>query len=69
MAKERKVDLNELQLYVIPPEDMNNDPLIIMADERKVDLLQHPLCAAFTMSKWRKYGQNVYFFQLSLTFV
>ena len=61
MAKERKVDLNELENYEI---GINNHPLMIMAKERRVDLLQHPLCLAITLKKWNLYGRKFYFFQL-----
>ena len=61
VAKERKVELSELQGYEV---SINNHPLMIMAKERRVDLLQHPLCLAITLKKWNQYGQWSYFFQL-----
>ena len=61
MAKDKDVDLRDLKNY---EADINNHALIIMADERKVDLLQHPLCMEITLRKWRMYGRNFYFFQL-----
>ena len=44
---------------------INNHPLMIMANERKVDLLQHPLSLAITLRKWNMYGRRFYFFQIS----
>ena len=44
--------------------DIKDHPLMIMADERKVDLLQHPLCLAITLRKWSMYGRRFYIFQL-----
>ena len=44
--------------------DINNQPLIIMAEERKVDLLQHDLCMEILLRKWNQYGRRFYFFQL-----
>ena len=44
--------------------DINNHPLMIMAKERRVDLLQHPLCLAITLKKWTLYGRRFYFFNL-----
>ena len=44
--------------------DINNQPLIIMAEERKVDLLQHDLCMEILLRKWNQYGRSFYFFQL-----
>ena len=44
--------------------EINNHPLMIMANERKVDLLQHPLSLAITLRKWNMYGRKFYFFQI-----
>ena len=44
--------------------NINNHPLMIMAKERRVDLLQHPLCLAITLKKWTLYGRSFYFFNL-----
>ena len=44
--------------------DINNHPLMIMAKERRVDLLQHPLCLAITLKKWNMYGRKIYFCNL-----
>ena len=44
--------------------NINNHPLMIMAKERRVDLLQHPLCLAITLKKWTLYGRSFYFFHL-----
>ena len=41
--------------------DMNNQPPIIMAEERKVDLLQHDLCMEILLRKWNQYGRRFYF--------
>ena len=35
--------------------DINNHPMVIMADERKEDLLQHPPCIAIILKKWSVY--------------
>ena len=43
--------------------DINNHPMVIMADERKEDLLQHPLCIAIILKKWSMY-RFFYYFQL-----
>ena len=45
--------------------DISNHPMMIMVDERKLDLLQHPLCLAIIMRKWRLYGRMFYYFQLA----
>ena len=44
--------------------DIKDHPLMIMADERKVSLLQHPLCLAILLRKWSMYGRRFYVFQL-----
>ena len=44
--------------------EIRNHPLMIMANERKVDLLQHPLCLAITLRKWNLYGRRFYIFQV-----
>ena len=44
--------------------EINNHPLMIMANERKVDLLQHPLSLAITLRKWNMHGRKFYFFQI-----
>ena len=36
-----------------------------MADERKLDLLQHPFCLAIILRKWGLYGRRFYYFQLA----
>ena len=33
-------------------KNIDNHPLMIMANEQKIDLLQHPLCLAFICGKW-----------------
>ena len=40
--------------------DINNHPLIIMANEKKADLLQHPVCLVITERKWDLYGWKAY---------
>ena len=37
-----------------------NHPLIIMAKEKKADLLQHPVCLVITERKWDMYGLKAY---------
>ena len=49
--------------------EINNHPLMIMANERKVDLLQHPLSLAITLRKWNMYGRKFYFFQIGFYFI
>ena len=44
---------------------ISNHPMMIMADKRKLDLLQHPLCLAIILRKWRLYGRWPYYFQLA----
>ena len=44
---------------------ISNHPMLIMADERKLDLLQPPLCLAIILRKWRLYGRRFYYFQLA----
>ena len=44
--------------------DINNHPMVIMADEKKLDLLQHPLCIAIILKKWSLY-RWYYYFQLA----
>ena len=51
--------LTEIHVFSI-----NNHPIVIMADERKEDLLQHPLCIAIILKKWSVY-QWYYYFQLA----
>ena len=41
--------------YVV---DIYNHPMMIMAEERKVDLLQHPVCLAIILKKWAMYGRR-----------
>ena len=40
--------------------DIDNHPLIIMANEKKVNLLQHPVCSAITERKWSTFGRRSY---------
>ena len=40
--------------------DINNHPLIIMANGKKADLLQHPVCLVITERKWDMYGLKAY---------
>ena len=40
--------------------DINNHPMVIMADEKKLDLLQHPLCIAIILKKWSTYRWYYY---------
>ena len=47
--------------YVV---ETNNHPMMVMAEERKVDLLQHPLCLAIILRKWVMYGRKFCWFQL-----
>ena len=53
--------------------DINNHPMVIMADEKKLDLLQHPLCIAIILKKWSMYRWYYYFtlvfYALFLTFL
>ena len=42
--------------YVV---DIYNHPMMIMAEERKVDLLQHPVCLAIILKKWAMYGRRL----------
>ena len=39
---------------------IENHPLIIMANEKQVELLQHPVCSVITERKWDKYGFKSY---------
>ena len=63
----RKDDLDhndEKQDFKDYEVEIRNHPLMIMANERKVDLLQHPLCLAITLRKWNLYGRRFYIFQI-----
>ena len=40
--------------------DTNNHPMIIMANEQKAYLLQHPVCLVITERKWEMYGLKAY---------
>ena len=48
------------EIYQPHTVDIDNHPLIIMANEKKVDLLQHPVCSVITERKWRKFGFKSY---------
>ena len=43
--------------------DIDSHPLMIMVNEQKHDLLQHPLCLALISEKWYRFRRS-YFFQL-----
>ena len=45
---------------------MDNHPLMIMADQRRKNLLKHPLCLALVRHKWKSFGRYVYYSSLSL---
>ena len=59
--KDKNKDERKFKDYEV---NINNHPLMIMAKERRVDLLQHPLCLAITLKKWTLYGRRFYFFNL-----
>ena len=46
--------------YAIHNVDIDNHPLIIMANGKKVDLLQHPVCSVITNRKWDTFGFKSY---------
>ena len=45
--------------------DISNHPMMIMVDERKLELLQHPLCLSIIQRKWNLNGRRSYYFQLA----
>ena len=45
-------------------KSVQNHPMMIMANERKLDLLQHPVCLALMKHKWAHYGRIPYFVDL-----
>ena len=46
--------------------DISNHPLMIMKEEQRVDLLQHPVCLALILKKWNSYGYIIYYSNLLL---
>ena len=40
--------------------DIDNHPLILMAQEKKTQLLQHPVCSVITQRKWSTFGRRAY---------
>ena len=46
--------------------DINNHPLIIMANEKKVELLEHPVCSVITERKWSLFGRTSYLILISV---
>lgn len=44
---------------------MDNHPLMIMAQQRRRDLLRHPLCLALVRHKWKTFGRYMYYGNLS----
>ena len=46
--------------------DITNHPLMIMKNEQRVDLLQHPVCLALILKKWNSYGYIIYYSNLFL---
>ena len=45
--------------------DISNHPMMIMVDERKLELLQHSLCLSIIQRKWNLNGRRSYYFQLA----
>ena len=46
--------------------DITNHPLMIMKNEQRVGLLQHPVCLALILKKWNSYGYIIYYTNLFL---
>ena len=46
--------------------DVMNHPLMIMEKERRISLLQHPVCLALILKKWLSYGYFYYYSNLLL---
>ena len=46
------------EMYPSPysAKSVQNHPMMIMTRERKLDLLQHPLCLALMEHKWKSFG-------------
>ncbi|TRY67514.1 hypothetical protein TCAL_06427 [Tigriopus californicus] len=45
---------------------MDNHPLMIMAQQRRRDLLRHPLCLALVRHKWKTFGRYMYYGNLTI---
>ena len=49
--------------------DIDNHPLIIMANHERVDLLQHPLCLVIVERTWSQYNFKSYLLQIGVVIV